>query len=225
MEYLPYAFIPLAVWVFVCICGIAPLVLLRYSNFEPVQNPIPIFEKSLEVVDAAWLQEVGFSGSHAIKPLGIEMSIYTDAERTTVICVYFAGGQRVVDIVSILPGRISITTSCSIDGPLFVSPSGMLFQAFASRDAKELLRIHRNGVEYLTKQLNAELIVQDDVSCEMRSFITRQLNHQLRRPWRILAIPFRYAITRFTRKNLTVAEQEQRRIIDLESLRRQVKEP
>jgi hypothetical protein len=221
MQYIAYLVIPFLIWLFVCACGIAPLIMLRYSNFAPVEYPIPIFEKALSVLDPVWIQEAGFHGKYAIQPLGVQMAIFTNPDNTIVMAVYFAAEQRVVDLVSKFPGNISLTTSTTIDGPVLPAPPGVIFQSFRGTDAKELLLIHRNGIDFLRKHLNADLVSQDDVANSMKTFIGRQLNNLVLRPWNILTLPYRWAVTRFARANLTLEQQAQKRIIDLESLMRQ----
>lgn len=126
-----------------------------------------------------------------------------------------------MDLVSEFPADISLTTSTSIDGPVVPAPLGVMFQTFRGKDAKELLHIHENGIDFLRTHLNADLIPQEDVASSIKTFIGRQLNHLCMRPWNALALPYRWAVTRFVRMNLTVEQQEQKRIIDLDSLRRQ----
>lgn len=218
MEYL---FLPFVIWLVVCASGIAPLIMLRYSNFSPVEHPIPIFERALTVLDPAWIEETGFQGKYAIQPLGIPMAIFTNSDETIAMAVYFAGGQRIVDLVSKFPGDISVTTSTTIDGPVVPTPPGVMFQAFRGYDSQDLLQIHQSGIEFLKRHLEAEPVRHKDVAGSMQQFIGRQLNYLFLRPWNILALPYRWAVTRFARKNLTLEQQEQKGIIDLESLMRQ----
>jgi hypothetical protein len=216
-----YFLLPLLIWLVICASGIAPLIMLRYSNFAPVEHPVPIFEKALSVLDPAWLQEAGFHGKYAIQPLGIPMAIFTNADNTVVMAVYFAGGQRVVDFVSKFPGDISLTTSTTIDGPVVPTPPGVMFQSFRGADSKELLQIHQQGIDFLRRHLHADLVSQEDVAGSMKTFIGRQLNNLCMRPWNILTLPYRWAVTRFVRMDLTLEQQEQKGIIDLNSLIRQ----
>ena len=197
------------------------MIMLRFSNFSPIEHSIPIFEKALSVLDPVWIQEAGFHGKYAIRPLGVQMAIFTNPDNTIVMAVYFAGGHRVIDLVSEFPGNISLSTSTSIDGPVVPEPPGVMFQTFRGTDAKELLHIHRNGIEFLKKHLNVDLVSQDDVASSIKTFIGRQLNNLLMRPWSMLTLPYRWSVTRFARMNLTLEQQEQNNIIDLESLMRQ----
>ncbi len=213
-----YLFTPLLIWLFVCASGLAPPILLRYSNFTPVEQPIPIFKKALSVLDPVWIDENGFQGKSAIQPLGIPMAIFTNADQTIAMAVYFAGGQRVVDLVSKFPGHISVTTSTTIDGPVVPAPPGVMYQGFRGCDAQNLLQIHQDGIEFLKGHLQAELVRHEDVASSMQQFIGRQLYHLFLRPWNILALPYRWAVTRFARMNLTLEQQEQKGIIDLDSL-------
>ena len=219
-----YLFLPILIWLFLCACGIAPLIVLRYSNFSPVEDAIPVFKRALSVLDPAWIKESGFQGKYVIQPLGIPMAIFTNTDQTIAVAVYFAGGKRVVDFVSKFPGDISVTTSTTIDGPVVPTPPGVMFQAFRGYDSQDLLQIHQEGVEFLKRHLQTERIRQEDVAGSMQQFIGRQLHHMFIRPWNILASPYRWAVTRFARMNLTLEQQEQKGIIDLESLIRQVRE-
>lgn len=217
MEYL---LIPLLIWLFICASGIAPLILLRFSDFSPVAKPIPIFEKAVSVVDPAWIEENGFQGKCAIEPLGIPMAIFTNADETIALAVYFAADQRIIDLVSKFPDEISLTTSTTIDGPLLPSPPGIMYQGFSGLDAENLLRIHHAAVEFLKQHLKTELVPHEDIPSAMQQFTARQLSYLLVRPWKILTLPYRYAVTRKARKDLTLEQQEQKGIINIESLRR-----
>ena len=215
-----YLLIPLAIWLCVCAFGMAPLILLRFSNFSPVEQPIPIIKKALSVLDPTWIQEAGFRGKCAIRPLGIPMALFTNSDKTIAMVVYFAGGQRVVDFVSKFPGDISLTTSTSIDGPVVPPPAGVMFQSFQGADAKKLLNNHREGIKLLKTRLRTNLIPQENVASFMRVFVSRQLTNLCVQPWKILTLPYRWAVTRFARKNLTLAQQERKGMINLESLAR-----
>ena len=216
-----YLFYPLLIWLVICAGGIVPLILLRFSDFSPVEHAFPIFQSALSSLDPAWLEESGFQATCAIKPLGISMAFFTNPDRTIVMAVYFVGGARIIDIVSDFPGDISVTTSTSIDGPVVPSPPGVMFQTFRGYEPQDLLQRHQDGIEFLKRHLQIDLVSDKDVASALRQFVGRQLNHLLLRPWNILALPYRWAVTRFARKNLTLEQQEQKGIINLESLKRQ----
>lgn len=220
MEYL--LLLPL-IWLLVCASGMLPVVLLRFSDFSPVKQPIPIFEKAISVVDPAWIEARGFQGKSAIQPLGIPMAIFTNADDTVAMAVYFAADQRIIDMVSKFPGEISLTTSTTIDGPLLPSPQGIMYQTFPGRDAEYLLRLHHEALEFLTGHLQTEPLRHEDVAKDMKTFTSDQLSYLLFRPWKILALPYRYAITRRARKDLTLAQQAEKGIINIEALVRQSK--
>ena len=219
--FMQYLLLPLLIWLFVCASGIAPLIMLRYSNFAPVEHPIPIFEKALSVLDPVWIQESGFHENCAIQPLGIPMAVFTNTDNTIAMAVYFAGGQRVVDLVSKFPGDISLTTSTTIDGPVVPSPPGVMFQSFRGSDPKDLIHIHQNGIEFLKTHLQTKLLSQENVASSVQTFVCRQLSNLCSRPWTALMFPYRFAVTRFARMNLTLRQQEQKGIVNLESLVRQ----
>ena len=219
-----YLLIPLVIWLVICAVGFAPLIMLRYASFVPVENPIPIFKRAISVVDPAWIQQTGFRGQSAIQPLGIPMALFTNADKTIAMAVYFAGGQRVVDLVSKFPGDISLTTSTSIDGPVIPPPPGAMFQSFRNSDSRELLRIHRDGIRFLKTHLQTQLTPQENVAASMKAFVGRQLAHLCFRPWNILALPCRFAVTRFSRMNLTLEQQGRKGIIKPETLARLARE-
>lgn len=221
MEYL--LFVPL-IWLIICAGGVFPLVLLRFSNFSPVASPVPIFEKAIGVIDPNWIEANGFQGKCAIEPLGIPMAIFTNFDETIALAVYFAADQRIVDLVSAFPGEISLTTSTTIDGPLLPSPSGIMYQSFPGRDVQELLRIHQNALELLKQNLKAEPRQHEDIPSSMQKYTADQLSYLLYRPWKILSLPYRYAWLRRARKELTLEQQAQKGIINLEALARQSQE-
>ncbi|MFN3149115.1 hypothetical protein [Bremerella sp.] len=218
MEYL--LFLPL-IWLIICASGILPLVLLRFSDFSPVASPVPIFEKAIGVIDPNWIEANGFQGKCAIEPLGIPMAIFTNFDETIALAVYFAADQRVVDLVSKFPGEISITTSTTIDGPLLPSPRGIMYQGFPGHDVQDLLRIHQDAIELLKQSLKTEPLQHDDIPTAMQKFTSGQLGYLLCRPWKILALPYRYALVRRARKELTLQQQAHKGIINLEALARQ----
>ncbi|MEW4565200.1 hypothetical protein AB1K70_21935 [Bremerella sp. JC770] len=215
MEYL--LILPL-IWLFICVSGIAPLILLRFSNFSPVASPVPIFEKAISVINPTWIDANGFQGKSAIEPMGIPMAIFTNFDETVALAVYFAANQRIVDLVSQFPGEISLTTSTTIDGPLLPSPPGILYQGFPGYDVKDLLRIHQDGVDLLKQHLKTEPLPYGDVADGMRQFTARHLSYLMFRPWKILTLPYRYAVIRKARQELTLQQQEQKGIIHWESL-------
>jgi hypothetical protein len=217
---LGYVFLPFLIWLLVCAGGLAPLVLLRYANFSPVEQPIPIFEKVLSVLDPSWIEENGFQVKYAIRPLGVPMAIFVNLDQTIAL-VAFGGGLQIVDLVSNFPAGISLTTSTTIDGPVIPNPPGVMFQTCRDCDLQSLLQIHQDGLGFLRRHLQTEIVCHQDVAISMQQFVRRQLNHLLLRPWNILALPYRWAITRFARMNLTLEQQEQKGIIDLQSLLRQ----
>lgn len=220
MGYLWYL-APVAFWLFICFSGFVPLILLRFANFDLVEDAVPIFDKSLDTVNPVWLQQRGFRGVCGIKPLGISMAIYKSQDQKIAMAVYSAGGQRVVDFVSKFPGKISITTSSTIDGPVAPPPPGVMYQCFKGRDPDDLLRLHLQGVTYLQSQMQIAVEPHKDIAKEMEQFMGRQLKHLLTRPWHILTIPYRYGVLRFTRMNKTVEQQVQKRIIKVDKLKRQ----
>lgn len=217
MEYL--LFLPL-IWLIICASGVLPLVLLRFSDFSPVASPVPIFEKAIGVIDPNWIEANGFQGKCAIEPLGIPMAIFTNFDETLALAVYFASDQRVVELVSKFPGEISITTSTSIDGHLLPSPRGIMYQGFPGCDVQDLLRIHQDAIELLKQNLKTEPLPHD-IPGDIQKFTSRQLSYLLYRPWKILALPYRYALVRRARKELTLEQQAQKGIINLEALVRQ----
>ncbi|PQO36918.1 hypothetical protein C5Y96_07080 [Blastopirellula marina] len=221
MEYLQYLLLIPLIWLLICASGMLPVVLLRFSDFSPVKQPIPIFEKAISVIDPTWIQANEFHGKCAIEPLGIPMAIFTNADDTIALAVYFAADQRIIDMVSKFPGGISITTSTTIDGPLLPSPQGIMYQAFPGLDAEYLLRLHHEATEFLQQTLKTELLRHDDVASDMKKFTSDQLSYLLFRPWKILTLPYRYAITRHTRKELTLVQQAHKGIINIEKLVRQ----
>lgn len=221
MEHLQYLLLLPLVWLLVCASGMLPLVLLRFSDFTPVKQPIPIFEKAISVIDPTWIKANGFHGKCAIQPLGIPMAIFTNTDDTIALAVYFAAEQRIIDMVSKFPGEISITTSTTIDGPLLPSPQGIMYQAFPGRDAQELLKLHHDAIEFLQHHLRTELLPHEDVAGDMQKFTAGQLSYLLFRPWKILALPYRYVVTRRARMGLTIEDQAHKGIIQVESLARQ----
>ena len=199
-----------------------PLIFLRNANFNPVEDAVPIFDKSLRVVNPVWLQQRGFRGVCGIRPLGIPMAIYMSQDQKICMTVYFAGGQRICEFVSKFSGNISITTSSTIDGPVAPAPHGVLIQSFKGKDPDELLRKHLQGVTWLQSQIRVAVKPHArDVGNDMKSFVARQVNLMLTRPWHILTIPYRYAILRFIRTNKTIEQQAQKGTIKVEKLRRQ----
>ena len=42
--------LPFLLWLFVCAAGLAPLIMLRFADFSPVEPAIPIFQKALSAL-------------------------------------------------------------------------------------------------------------------------------------------------------------------------------
>ena len=99
-----------------------------------------------------------------------------------------------------------------------------MYQGFKGCKPEKLLQLHRDGIEFLQGHLQTELVLHEDVASSMQQFIGRQLTFLFTRPWNILALPYRYAVTRFVRQNTTIEQQEEKGIINLDSLIHQARD-
>ena len=219
---LPYVGAAAALWVFVSVCGFLPLLFLRFANFSKVKNPIPIFERSLSVLDPVWIEDLGFKGVEAIRPMGIPMAIFVNKSNTIAMVVYFAGGQRVLDFFSQFPNQVSLTTASTIDGVACPLPQGGIIQCFPDQRVEQQYQSHLDATKYLQRELNCRLVPLDDVGEHMKDFIHRQCEGLIFRPWKILVLPYRYFVTRFTYKNFSVQQQVAKGKISIDSLRQQI---
>ena len=214
--------IVVALWVFLSVCGFIPILLLRFANFSRVDKPIPIFNRSLSVLDPVWIEEAKFKGVGAIRPIGIPMAIYVNKSRTVAMVVYFAGGQRVLDFFSKFPNKVTLTTTSSIDGVTSPLPQGGMLQCFPNQDVRQQYQSHVKAIKYLQSQLNCKLVPLKSVSKAMKDFTHGQCDVLIFRPWKIFTLPYRYFVTRFTHKNHSVEQQVLKGRISIDLLRQQI---
>ncbi|MCA8989747.1 MAG: hypothetical protein KDA78_19015 [Planctomycetaceae bacterium] len=210
--------IPFLLWVFICIAGFVPAYMLSKADFTIVDEPIPIFERSLSVIDPFWIESKGFKGEYAMRVMGIPIAVFTNPAQTVSMIVFFVADQRVLDFYSSFPGNVSLTTSSTIDGPTLPYPVGGLSQSFPGSDPNEIYNQHLSGIEFIEKHTGVRAIPIKNVCEDMQSFSKRQVRYMLSRPWLILTIGYRYFVLRHTRKNITINQQFNNGTLDLDHI-------
>ena len=144
------------------------------------------------------------------------MAVFTNATNTVSMAVYFVGDQRVLDFYTAFPGKVSLTTSSTIDGPTLPYPIGGMCQSFPQVDPDEIYSRHLSAIEFVGKQTGVSAVAIKNVGEEISTFVKRQVGYILSRPWLILTIAYRLLVLRHTRKNLTISQQFNNGTLNLE---------
>ncbi|MEM9753740.1 MAG: hypothetical protein AAF916_10190 [Planctomycetota bacterium] len=205
-------------WLLISAVGFLPGVLLRFSSFAPVDDGRDVVERAMGAVGHEWFAGSGFEARGAVRPLGIPIALFRHAGGQTCLAVYFAGDKPVIDFVTAFPNHVGVTTSSTIDGVTVPNSSGALNESFPHATIDELWAAHRESLEVLRGHLGVGPEPIGEVHEAMRDAVARQIGGALARPWRILTIPYRYGVLRFTRRNVSVAAQIDRGIVDVDAL-------
>jgi hypothetical protein len=213
-------------WLLISAAGFVPSLLILWADFQIVRDPRfeeSVLKQAMQRLGEAWLNDNGFEPEAVIRPLGIVMALFGNARHHAGLAVYSVADKFVVDMVTVFPNDVGITTANTIDGVAAPLSPGSIMQCLPSSSHEERWQAHLEAVAVIRAAVQAQEIPLGLINQEMARSVRRQVGNEIRHPWLILSIPYRYFVTRLLHRNVTVAEQIRRGWLDLDRLAQQVR--
>ena len=207
-----------AFWLVIAASGALPLLILRFADFRYVDEPQEIISRAINATGQDWIGAMGFDPEGAICPMGVKIALCRHRENHAAGAVYFVAGNAITDFVTAFPNNVGVTTSSTIDGPTAPLPPGSVMQCLPSLSLEDRWHAHLESVQLLRDHLTATEVSMGSVAEEMDHYVRRQVRHMFTRPWLVLTLPYRYFVTRFRYRNVTVATQLERGWINTRAL-------
>ena len=197
-------------WVFIALCGFLPVMALRFASFQPRSD-----RGHADSVTGDAMRDAGFSFEAVIRPLGMTLTLWRHADGVLLAATYRADPGGTIDLVSEWHGGVELTTASTGEGAMLPSGAGSLKQCLIESDLPELLAAHRAAAEQVSQALHAPPVDPGPAPEAVRRGVFAEQNLLLRRPWLILTLPYRYAVTRFRYRGVRLSVQVERGWVDL----------
>lgn len=217
--------VPLSVvggfWLLICASGAIPALLLWYADFDYVEDPRPTIARAAKAMGKQWLIDAGFKPEGVIAPMGIRMALFRHKSGHTGLAVYFVTGRMITDMFTRFPNRVGVSTSNTVDGVTAPLPPGGLIQCLPASNLAKRWQQHIDSAKLLRDELQIRAEPLDDLADSMYRSTDRQARYMFTHPWVILALPYRFLITRLRYRNVTVRQQLEKGWIDTRALSEQ----
>jgi len=195
--------------------GVANVLMLAKSRIQPLDEKAAseLHTQAHRVVSEQWAHDHGFTwdGAYQLNGVGatILIAAWQQTGSPTYLCIYFAAGKQMIDIVSIFSEHFSLTTTNSQDGQFFPPSPGSYAQSFANEGAPGLWRYHTEAETLVAPEdfTEAARIAERPFPDVVQQAVVRQMASVRARPAWFLMIPYWYFVRRRTMHNVSVRDQ------------------
>ncbi len=213
------------IWIVVSLGGFVPLVLLIFADFSVMSDPgreRDILVRAAKAIGERWLTTNGFEPEGVLAPLGVTLAMFRHTPTHTALVVYLGQTTCHTDFVTIFANHVGVTTASTVNGVAAPPAPGTVMQCLPSSSLAERWRAHQDGVALIGAGTSAAPVAMGSIETEMAAAVRRQCRHIFAHPWLVLALPYRFFVTRWRYRNVTVAQQIERGWVSLARLARQV---
>jgi len=209
-------------WFVIACTGFLALPTMRFARYQPLTSEIaePVFVECETALGPEWLADTGFVRDTVLSPMNMRLAFWLQPEQHVSLMAYTGQHAGTVDLITQWPGGVGLTTSNSGSIGAFTTPPGDLKQGLPGLSPQALHAAHLDAVALVVRRLGKQPHTPPKIGPSVRAGICRQLDHYLWRPWLILTIPYRFFVTRFQMRGVTLTQQDARRPLDWDKLAR-----
>lgn len=226
VQALTMANVPTWVWLILAIPALVVAVVMGVTYVSVVMMSRaaaclePVAEPQMDIArEQAWAEGEGFVwvGAYLFKATAtMKLAIWQHAEHAAYFCVYQHANGKNTDFVTILNPHISVTTGSTKDAMFLPTAPGSFAQAFAGLSLDEMFDRHLVAEQHVMDRLSMKVQpLHDAFEQVLVGAVSRQMAYIRSIPfWPIRAVHW-YYIRRSRLTGLSVSEQEQRGLIDI----------
>lgn len=218
--------VPIWVWLILAIPAVAVVVVMVVTYISVVMMSRaevclePVDEPHMDIArEQAWAEGEGFVwvGAYLFKATAtIKLAIWQHAEHAAYFCVYQHANGKNTDFVTILNPHLAVTTGSTKDAMFLPTAPGSFAQAFVGLSLDEMFDRHLVAEQHAMERLGVKVQpLRDTFEQVLIAAIKKQMAYIRSLPfWPIRAVHW-YFVRRSRLTGLSIAEQEQCGLIDI----------
>lgn len=210
------------IWLAILLAAVVSMIRLLRGNYRPLDESCEILQRAEALFDPGWLAETGFFPACAVRPTGDDIALFRHTDEVTLLGVYFTNSGTYVDYITIFSNQVGLTTGNTASAHTSPPAIGSITQTFPSLSHTERWNIHAETVQKLVGELGLPKYRIGDVDREFELAVKSDIRYVFNKPWLVLAIPWRFFVTRHRYRDLSVLDQIDRGWINIFELKHQV---